>query len=95
MNRIFISQFLNHTKYEISNFSYKIQIYCKMYPYMKNICQPMLHGRSFHMQIINAKICQFDPFGIIVHTPSGGICMHNLRPNQESNLWPCNSSVAL
>jgi hypothetical protein len=32
MKRIFISQFLNHTKYEISNFSYIIQIYCKMHP---------------------------------------------------------------
>ena len=53
-----------------------------MHPYMK-ICQPRLHGGSFHMQIINAKICQFNPFGIIVHNLSGGICMHNLRPNQE------------
>jgi hypothetical protein len=47
------------------------------------ICQPSLHVGSFQMQIITAKICQFNPFGIIVHNLSGGICMHNLRPNQE------------
>jgi hypothetical protein len=48
------------------------------------ICQPRPHGGLFHMQIITAKICQFNPLsGIMVHNPSGDICIHNLRPNQE------------
>ena len=46
------------------------------------ICQPRLYGRSFHMQIYTAKICQFNPLsGIMVHNPSGGIYVY--RSNQE------------
>jgi hypothetical protein len=65
MHRIFISQLLNHiyTKYKTSNLNYRIQICCKVHPFenMQADTLHRLHGRSWHMQIITAKMYQFNP----------------------------------